>query len=173
MYVLVLHSKFSEPKSKRDNATRHWVFTLNNPLPDEEKGAWLQDSEYWVIGKEVGEQGTPHLQGYVVYMDRYRLKQIQDSHPVAKRAHWEPQSQFSTPRQASDYCKKEGNFLEHGEWYLFVHDITDPDFDLHSSSDSNTSGSSYESEEEEDDYKPLARTKTASMHIQTCDAQFP
>ena len=169
-YAVNTESKSSKPK--RDNPTRHWVFTLNNPLPNEEKGAWLQDSEYWVIGKEVGESGTPHLQGYVVYMDRYRLKQIQDSHPVAKRCHWEPQSEFSTPKQASDYCKKEGDFLEHGEWYLFVHDIEDPDFDLHSSSDSNSSGSSYESEDDED-AKPLQRTKTASMHIQSCDAQLP
>jgi len=99
-------------------------------------------------------------------MDRYRLKQIQDSHPVAKRAHWEPQSQFSTPKQASDYCKKEGSWLEHGAWYLFVHDIDDPDFNLHSSSD-DSSCSSYELEElaedVDDSTPPLQRTKSVQF----------
>ena len=161
--------------SEQQNPTRHWVFTLNNYNDGECEGGWLPEAEYWVIGKEVGETGTPHLQGYVVFMDRYRLKQITDSHPVAKRCHWEPQSKFSTPKQAADYCKKEGAFIEHGEWYLFVHDIDDPDCDLLSSSDTEGSSSYEESDvdiDEESLMPPPQRTRT-SMHMQSCDAQLP
>lgn len=141
------------------------MFTLNNYKDGEERGAWLPDSEYWVIGKEVGTEGTPHLQGYVVFLDRYRLTQIQKHDPVCKRCHWEPQSAHSTPLQASDYCKKDGNFLEHGEWYLFVREIDDPN--LQSSSEesgSDSSSSSYEREElEMDDIAPLERTKSRAI----------
>lgn len=161
--------------SEQANPTRHWVFTLNNYNDGEQDGSWLPEAEYWVIGKEVGETGTPHLQGYVVFMDRYRLKQITDSHPVAKRCHWEPQSKFSTPNQAADYCKKEGSFLEHGEWYLFVHNIDDPDCDLLSSSSSEGSSSYEESDvdiDEEHLKPPPQRTRTAT-HMQSCDAQLP
>lgn len=153
--------------AEQSNPTRHWVFTLNNYNAGEEDGSWLQEAEYWIIGKEIGTEGTPHLQGYVVFMDRYRLKQITDSNPVAKRCHWEPQSKFSTPRQAADYCKKEGDFLEHGEWYLFVHDIEDPDYDMHSTSSSISCSSSYDEDEldgdEQFEVAPLPRT--ASMKI--------
>ena len=161
--------------SERENPSRHWVFTLNNPLPNEEKGAWLPDCEYWCIGEEVGENGTPHLQGYCVFMDRYRLKQITDHHPTAKRCHWEVQVEFSTPKQASDYCKKDGKFLEMGEWYLHVHDITDPEFaDCMSSSDSDSSAPDYEHEELDEDYIAPNRSdlkSIASPHFQSCDAQ--
>ena len=146
---------------------------MNNYKDGEERGAWLPDSEYWVIGQETGSEGTPHLQGYVVFMDRFRLAQIQKHDPVCKRCHWEPQSAHSTPKQASDYCKKDGTFLEHGEWYLFVRDCDDPSLQS-SESESDTSSSSYEHEELDDDDSgdratPLKRTLTASPHVMTCD----
>jgi len=123
---------------------------LNNPNENEERGAWLPDSEYWVIGSETGEEGTPHLQGYVVFMDRYRLTQIKKLNSVCGRAHWEPQSAHSTPKQAADYCKKDGNFLEHGEWYLFVSDYCDASLQS-SESESESSCSSNELDEDDDD----------------------
>ncbi len=153
--------------SERENPTRHWCFTLNNYNEGEENGAWLPDSEYWVIGKEKGESGTPHLQGYVVFMDRYRLKQITDSNPTAKRCHWEQQSRFSTPIQAADYCKKERDFKEHGEWYLLACEIDDPDYELESSS-SDCSSSNEESEESSDEHLPETpprRTKTCTFSL--------
>ena len=146
---------------------------MNNFKDGEERGAWLPDAEYWVIGKETGSEGTPHLQGYVVFMDRYRLAQIKKYDTVCGRAHWEPQSAHSTPKQASDYCKKDGQFLEHGEWYLFVSDIDDPALQSSEESDSDSSYSSYEKEELECDETPsgngretpaLKRTLTAQCH---------
>lgn len=150
------------------------MFTLNNPLENDHKGAWLPDSEYWVIGKEVGASGTPHLQGYVVFMDRYRLAQIQKFHPTCAKCHWETQSKFSTPKQAADYCKKDGDFEEHGEWYLLLCDMDVPELmSSDTESMSSTSYSSHESDDEDqDNMKPLKRTLTSSMHMQTCDGQL-
>lgn len=52
--------------------SRGWVFTLNNYTEEEETLAlalpwgWHEPS-YGVIGKEVGESGTPHFQGYLYF----------------------------------------------------------------------------------------------------------
>ena len=66
-----------------------------------------------------------------------------------------------------------GKFLEMGEWYLHVHDITDPEFaDCMSSSDSDSSAPDYEHEELDEDYIAPKRTQSvASPHLQSCDAQ--
>jgi len=124
------------------------VFTLNNYGAGEENGTWLPDCEYFVIGQEVGESGTPHLQGYCVFMDRYRLAQIKKAHAVCDRCHWEPQSQFSTPKQASDYCKKDKLFVEHGEWYIAAYD--DPHFPQSSDTEDYSSFDEEELSEDED-----------------------
>ena len=67
------------------------------------------DCAYIVCGREVGDSGTPHLQGYIYYKNAVRLSTMKEVHPTA---HWEPQR--GTPQQASDYCKKEGDFYECG-----------------------------------------------------------
>lgn len=90
---------------------RHWVFTLNNPGPiprDSVVDVALVD--YIVVGSEVGESGTPHYQGYVAFKDRKRLTQVR---AICPSAHWEVTR--GTPKQASDYCKKDGDYYEHGE----------------------------------------------------------
>ena len=105
------------------NATRqaprkHWVFTVNNPSPQDQAGLWLPPYEYAVLGLEVGESGTHHIQGYVIFKTKLRMTQIKKHSPTAGRAHWEQQSVYSTPAQASDYCKKDGDFKEFGELYV-------------------------------------------------------
>jgi len=62
-----------------------------------------------VVGNEVGENGTKHLQGFVVYQTRTRFATVKSQLP---RAHIEKMA--GTPIQASDYCKKDGNFEEFG-----------------------------------------------------------
>lgn len=92
---------------------KNWCFTINNPTVedfpwDDEQSLELFD--YVCVGKEVGEQeGTPHLQGYVVTKKRMRLPGLKKLFP---RAHLEVSR--GTPKQASDYCKKDGDFIEHG-----------------------------------------------------------
>ena len=67
------------------------------------------DWQYIVVGKEVGESGTPHLQCYGYFHKKARYAKL------AKlwKAHFEPAK--GSPQQASDYCKKDGDFYERGD----------------------------------------------------------
>lgn len=85
----------------------HWCFTVNNPTGSVESGA--PEYDYLVYGREVGESGTPHFQGYVCLKSRSRLTALKKWLPTA---HFEVMR--GTPQQASDYCKKDGDFIEHG-----------------------------------------------------------
>lgn len=93
--------------------SRYWCFTTNNYTADHVlhlSSLYPASVSYLVYGREVGEQGTPHLQGYVIFPDRKRLSTarnfIPGSHLVAARG---------SPKQASDYAKKGNDFDEFGE----------------------------------------------------------
>lgn len=102
---------------------KRWCFTLNNPTEDEKLDIATHGEEisvdpdysafsYLVIGNEVGDNGTPHLQGYFWLRDKKRLASIKRL-PGFGRCHLEVAR--GTHKQASDYCKKDGDFLEFGE----------------------------------------------------------
>lgn len=94
-----------------------WVGTLNNYTPGEEDyPSWLKEHcDYAIIGKEVGESGTPHLQCVFKFKDRIRITGIKKLDPVAtwSRFHMEPMK--GQLHQAIDYCKKEGSWVEIGD----------------------------------------------------------
>lgn len=92
------------------SASKRWVFTLNNYHDDDESKFTEACFKYLVIGREVGEEGTPHLQGFITFGKTMRLAGVRKLHP---RAHWEPAK--GTSAQASDYCKKDGDFKEFGD----------------------------------------------------------
>lgn len=94
---------------------KRWCFTTNNPTEDDEQYFFGELSEhelveYLCIGREVGESGTPHFQGYVIFKQPRSTAQAREllprSHLTVSRG---------TPKQASDYCKKDGNYEEFGE----------------------------------------------------------
>lgn len=92
--------------------SRSWCFTLNNYVEaDIARLRFLGSSvSYLVFGREVGDSGTPHLQGYVVFNRKCALSSAKRS--VGDRAHLEVTR--GSPEQASDYCKKDGVFEEFG-----------------------------------------------------------
>lgn len=90
----------------------NWCFTLNNYTEEEEavvNALYPKDANYLVYGKEMGESETPHLQGYLHTVKKNRLSAMKKLIP---RAHWEQMR--GTSEQASDYCKKDGDFKEFG-----------------------------------------------------------
>jgi len=102
------------PTPKPKNLTvRSWVFTLNN-YTDEDIQKLTEFGEsgkckYMVFGYETSKTGTPHLQGYIQIHKQMRMG------AVGKMFKWHTEPTRGTPEQASDYCKKDGKFLEFGE----------------------------------------------------------
>lgn len=95
--------------------SRRWCFTLNNYSEDEVAVAtsFIRDDPrvvYGVFGREVGTTGTPHLQGYIVFRNNTRLRTLRRE--FNERAHFEIAR--GTSEQASQYCKKDGDFVEFG-----------------------------------------------------------
>lgn len=97
-----------EPKAGKRSNAKCWCFTLNNPLPSATIDEDLTD--YQVIGNEVGKEGTPHLQGYVIFKKPYYLTGVKK---LLQKAHWEVAK--GTPEQNRTYCTKDGNFVEKGD----------------------------------------------------------
>lgn len=93
---------------------RDYCFTINNPTDsdvDELESLRKQSKvRYLIIGREVGEQGTPHLQCYVYYHNAVAFSAVKKALP---RAHIEPCK--GTPDQNIAYCSKGGDFAEFGD----------------------------------------------------------
>lgn len=85
---------------------RHFTFTHNNYDGTEVEDAI--DCRYIIYGKEVGESGTPHLQGFISFKEKKSLKQLIKLLPGC---HVEV---ARVPEAAIEYCKKEGQVTERG-----------------------------------------------------------
>lgn len=90
--------------------SRNFVFTLNNYTTEEVEAVKSWECRYLIFGKEVGESGTPHLQGYVCFESQRTLSVLKK---LQTRAHWEIAK--GSPKQASEYCEKEGDVFEKGD----------------------------------------------------------
>jgi len=93
---------------------KNWCFTINNP-PDDLDKATLHNDEYFqyaIWGREVGESGTPHFQGYVQFTKQRSRVQVSALLPTA---HLEIQKARSNI-DAQEYCKKDGAFEEFGSF---------------------------------------------------------
>lgn len=92
--------------------SRAWCFTLNNPSQDVASGdlpGW-DHQRYRVFQLEQGANGTPHLQGYVVFSVAKSLRRCRR---YLSLAHWEPAK--AGPEENRRYCTKcEGRLA--GPW---------------------------------------------------------
>lgn len=86
---------------------QYWCFTLNNYTEldrlDLEK-LFTKKGYKFVIGEEVGESGTPHLQGFVNCGKRTRLPEVVRN----RRIHWERTKAGEAANVK--YCTKEGKY---------------------------------------------------------------
>lgn len=102
----------TNPQAKR------WCFTLNNPIVSELELTDIFEEngiEYLVFQLEVGENETPHFQGFVCFLEKKRLSQIR--HIVPGAPHWEVAR--GTVADNQKYCTKDegriGDFCEIGK----------------------------------------------------------
>lgn len=86
---------------------RNFCFTYNN-YPSTELGDNLA-CKYIIYGKEVGESGTPHLQGCVVFPSGKTLSSVIKLLPGC---HVEVCRNLTA---SIEYCKKEGDYTERGK----------------------------------------------------------
>lgn len=94
--------------------SRAWVFTINNYTDtdvDNIDNLFINDSvRYVVYGRETGDSGTPHLQGYIEFDNARTHRQINKKLPGAYVA-----LRRGSAAQAAEYCKKSGDYIEYGE----------------------------------------------------------
>ena len=96
------------------SGAKHWCFTINNYTEEEYESlcdVLADKGYYWIAGREVGEGGTPHIQGYVSFSRRITLQSIRSL--LSDRGHYEVAR--GSPSKNRAYCSKDGNFREGGE----------------------------------------------------------
>lgn len=111
-----------------EQKSRNWCFTLNNyeihlnglmvepPSTEINNYLWtlitrLGSVKYMIIGFETcPTTGTPHIQGYVDFVNPRTITGIRR---IIPQISW--RKRLGTWSQATEYCKKDGNFFEWGE----------------------------------------------------------
>ena len=58
--------------------SKAYCFTINNDNYDDMDDVLALHAQYFCFGFETGEQGTPHIQGYVMFYRRYTLKKSKE-----------------------------------------------------------------------------------------------
>lgn len=93
----------SRPVKKRQGLAKRHCFTLNNYSDIDIRAICINFKGLdWCMAEEVGEEGTPHLQGYVEH--RRRCRPI-EKYGLNKSIHWE---KAKKNREVNvDYCNKE------------------------------------------------------------------
>ena len=89
---------------------RNYMFTWNNFTEDFKDVIESWGASYATYQHEVGEEGTPHIQGYLEMNKKMRLSAMKKLHPTV---HWE--SRKGNQQQAIDYCSKEDSRVD-GPW---------------------------------------------------------
>jgi len=96
------------------SGSRSWCFTLNNYTDEDiSRINIIVDNNngvgYLIYGKEVGESGTPHLQGFISMKRRTRMATVKSL--IGGNPHLEVSRNVNA---SIEYCKKEGEWVEFG-----------------------------------------------------------
>lgn len=100
----------TKPDTKNEFRCRRWVLTWNNyTVKDyEELQKYCEDSCIdFILGKEVGKQGTPHIQGYLEFK---HVRKFSALHKRFPKIHFEKAK--GTKSQNHKYCSKDNNFTK-------------------------------------------------------------
>jgi len=94
--------------------TRGYCFTINNWTDDDCLGIMEMceylEVQYLIAGFEVGEQGTPHIQGYVYFKNPCNFSHFNEYIPRAHNLVAKGSAEHN-----ETYCSKEGNAWVYGE----------------------------------------------------------
>jgi len=96
------------PSVKQISPAIYWCFTLNNWTNDELSSISSNSSKFCkfaIIGSEVGEEGTPHLQGYIEFKTKSRPVGVFNN----PRIHFEKCK--GDRADNVKYCSKDGNVV--------------------------------------------------------------
>lgn len=96
---------------KQVSPALRWCFTLNNYSSDEYSSIVLKLKalcKKYIVAKEVGETGTPHLQGFL----RFKTKRRPISTFDNSRIHFEKCK--GTDAENFEYCSKDGDYIFDG-----------------------------------------------------------
>lgn len=88
---------------------RAWCFTINNPTENDEslvRNLANKNISYLIVGREIGDEGTKHFQGYVYFRNPRAMKGVSKLLP---RAHLKVANGSGIDNKI--YCSKEGNIL--------------------------------------------------------------
>ena len=97
----------------QDIRAARWVFTINNYTSDDLAKCMAVNEPYFIVfGREVGAQGTPHIQGYIERNDEVRMRRSQLERLLGGRAYLSPARGDTV--QATGYCVKDNM------WYTNV-----------------------------------------------------
>lgn len=98
----------TSPSLKQITPSKRWCFTLNNYSDDDIDRLVPILNEYcskYIVGKEVGEQGTPHLQGFFEFKTKRRPVNLFNN----KKIHFEKTRGGDIDNVV--YCSKEGSVI--------------------------------------------------------------
>lgn len=103
----------TESPARQGVQRRFWCFTYNNFDSVEILETTLRSlSDWYLFQEEVGENGTPHLQGTVCFKARCRLSELK---PINPKIHWAP---TKCVKSSILYCQKKetavGRVWSHG-----------------------------------------------------------
>lgn len=99
------------PPKKQISCAKRWCFTYNN-YPEDWKNKIvpiLNNCAEYSIGEEIGETGTPHLQGYIEFNVKCRPMSVLK----IKEIHWE--KCIGSRKENLNYTQKEGKFIQNFE----------------------------------------------------------